>query len=163
MLKQTVLGIRLFALFILYQALSSLQEFRSIVMFHGNSEVDLILTLISFFCLLAFSLVLFTRAKSISQFLFPTTQDSELKIDDYQKLSAVLFSSIGLFIIYSSINMMLVSTSQLLIMHDFQSEDPINRFNQFLAFLFGGVIQLIAGIALFTGGKKLSKWWYVSK
>ena len=163
MLKQTVLGIRLFALFILYRALWSLHEFRSTFIFQGHDNIEVIFTLISFFSLLAFFFVLFTRAKSISQYLFPTTRDSELKIDDYQKLSAVLFSSIGLFIIYSSINMMLVSTSQLLIMHDLQSEDPINRFNQFLAYLFGGLIQLIAGIALFTGGKKLSKWWYVSK
>lgn len=163
MLRQTVLGIRLFALFILYRALSTLQGFGSNFIFQGNSETETIFTIISFFFLLAFSLVLFTRANSISLHLFPSTRDSELKIDDYQKLSAVLFSSIGLFIIYSSTNMMLSSTAQLLILNDFQGEDPINRFNQFLAYLFGGVIQLVAGIALFTGGKKISKWWYVSK
>jgi hypothetical protein len=59
--------------------------------------------------------------------------------------------------------MILNSTAMFLVFNDIKSEDPINRFNQFLAFLFGGVIQLVAGIALFTGGKKLSKWWYATK
>tara|TARA_R110000868_G_scaffold408910_1_gene693194 strand:+ start:1453 stop:1944 length:492 start_codon:yes stop_codon:yes gene_type:complete len=163
MLKQTVLGIRLFALFILYRALLTLHEFGNHFIFQGNSEIETIFTLISFFSLLVFFLVLFTRAKSISQYLFPNTRDANLKIDDYQKLSAVLFSSIGLYIIFSSINMILNSTAMLLVFNDFKNEDPINRFNQFLAYLFGGVIQLVAGIALFTGGKKLSKWWYASR
>lgn len=163
MLKQTVLGIRLFSLFVLYRALVTLHEFSTHFIFQGNSEIENLFTLISCFSLLVFFLVLFTRAKSISEYLFPATSESELKIDNYQKLSAVLFSSIGLYIIFSSTSMILNSTAMFLVLNDIKSEDPINRFNQFLAFLFGGAIQLVAGIALFTGGKKLSKWWYATK
>tara|TARA_R110000868_G_scaffold406435_1_gene686837 strand:- start:502 stop:996 length:495 start_codon:yes stop_codon:yes gene_type:complete len=163
MQKLSVLVIRLFALFVLYQALSSFKDYGSNIFFQGNNELDLILTLASFFSLLILFIVLFFFAKKISNYIVPKTGESKLELDNYQSLAAVLFSSFGLFIIYSSTNMLLGSISQLMIMYEVQEQIPFSPTTQVSAFFFGGVLQMIAGILLFTRGSKLSKWWYKSK
>jgi hypothetical protein len=163
MQKLAVLIIRIFSLYVLYQALSSLKDYGSNIFFQGNSELDLVLTLASFFSLLILFIILFFGTKRITNYIVPNSEDTDLEIDNYQNLTTVLFSCIGLIIIYYSTNLLLGSISQLMIIYEPQEQSPISPTSQVSAFIFGGVLQFIAGILLFTRGSKLAKWWYHSK
>ncbi|MEO9884610.1 MAG: hypothetical protein ABJR05_03640 [Balneola sp.] len=159
MQKLTVLGIRLVALFVLIQVLASLQVIPSLFLYNGSDFAGGILAVLAFIIYSILFCALFFGAEKIATFIMPPHEDKSIELDDYQKLSAVLFSTVGLFIIYWAFEMLLQSTVSVLNLNAMQPDSPFRTSRQILIPLFGGVIQLIAGISLFIGGKKLAKWW----
>ncbi|HBZ39583.1 MAG TPA: hypothetical protein DEO59_14320 [Balneola sp.] len=89
----------------------------------------------------------------------PKSDEGDFQIDNYQKFSAVIFSSIGLLIVYWSIQSLFNSIGSVIQMNFIYPNNPDMKNFRTLTIIFGGVIQLIIGILLFIGGKKLSKWW----
>ncbi len=154
----SILGIRLFAFYIFVQAFKSLQKISPQYYFEASNNSAVILNLVAFFGLTIMFFALFKGAKKISTFIIPESDELKIAIDDYKKLSAILFSTLGLYIIYSSYNMILSTISLTMNLTTVRPE-LVSSSNYLLVYLFGGVFQLIAGLLLFIFGKKIAQWW----
>jgi NADH:ubiquinone oxidoreductase subunit K len=154
----SILGIRLFAFYILVQAFTSLQKISPQYYFEASNNSAVILNLVAFLGLIIMFFALFKGAKKISRFIIPESDELKIAIDDYKKLSAILFSTLGLYIIYSSYNMIL-STISITMNLTTARPELVSSSNYLLVYLFGGVFQFIAGLLLFIFGKKIAQWW----
>lgn len=113
---------------------------------------------IGFYLILSGSL--FYWSKRIANFMIPKSEAKDFEIDNYEKFSAILFSTIGLLIIYWSIQSLFNSIASIINMNVMYPDNPDMQEYRTLTIIFGGFIQLILGTLLFIGGKNLAKWWY---
>ena len=155
----SILGIRFFALFVLLRGLFSLEYVPSIVLDDSIviSDSWYILILPGLYILLAG--LLFYASENIASFITPESVAPDFKLDDHEKLSAILFSSVGLLIIYWSIQDLFQSIASIVNMNIMYPDNPDMQRYRIFTMIFGGFIQLIAGILMFIGGKKLATWW----
>ncbi len=114
--------------------------------------------LITFFIYLISAVVLFFKAPTISTIISPISESESLNID-LEKLAAILFSTAGLLIFFWSVNTFLNGINS--IFH-YRVIDPqnVNRAREIRLLLLGGGIQMIFGLSLFIGGKKIAQWWH---
>ena len=159
MKKLTILSIRILSLFVLIRAIFSLEVIPSFLLdeYSNFSESWYYFLNIGIYVIL--SVVLFLASERIADFMTPKSDEGDFQIDNYQKFSAVIFSSIGLLIVYWSIQSLFNSIGSVIQMNFIYPNNPDMKNFRTLTIIFGGVIQLIIGILLFIGGKKLSKWW----
>ncbi len=156
----TILGVRFLALFVLLRALTYLEIIPSIIVdeYFDLSDSWQTFLVIGFYLILSGSL--FFWSERIAVFMMPNSEEQDFQIDNYEKLSAVLFSSIGLLIIYWSIQSLFNSIASIVNMNVMYPDNPDMQEYRTLTIIFGGFIQLILGLLLFIGSKKLAKWWY---
>lgn len=156
----TIIGVRLIALFVLIKALMSLEIFASYFLneYSGFSDYWYYFLAIGIYLLIA--AILFFCSERIATFIIPKSEIQDFQIDNYQKLSAILFSTIGLLIVYWSIQSLFQSVASIINMNVMYPDYPDVQKYRTLTIIFGGFIQLVIGILLFIGGKKLAKWWY---
>ena len=158
----TALGLRLFSLFLLFQVFSYIQVVPSLL-FYGAGEFDQMIgysnLLIVIVYLVAFC-VLFFGANTISEYVMPKNEKEKIVLDDYQKLSAVLFSTVGLLTIIWALELITKSVGNIIHFNSFKSEFVVNDTRNMYLPLYQGIVQLVIGSALFIGGKTISKWWY---
>jgi hypothetical protein len=114
--------------------------------------------LIAFFLYLISAAVLFFKAPTISTNISPISESDSLNID-LEKLASILFATAGLIIFFWSVNTFLNSINS--IFH-YRVIDPenVNRAREIRLILLGGGIQMIFGLSLFIGGKKIAQWWH---
>lgn len=162
MINLTILGIRLLALYVFLQAIIILESITFLFQdeFFRFEDSWQIFTRIAYYLIISSSL--FFGSNKLANMIIPNSKDQESRIDDYQKISAILFSTVGLFIIYWSIESITQSLASILYMEMIYPDNPDPNIAKYRVrtFIYGGFIQLILGIALFIGGKKLAKWWY---
>ncbi len=157
----TALGLRLFSLFLLFQAFSYIQVVPSLLFYETgefNKMIGFSNLLIVVIYLLAF-LILFFGANTISEYVMPKNKKEELVLDDYQKLAAVLFSTVGLLTIIWAIELITKSAGNIIHFNTFESEFVVNDTRKMYIPLYQGIVQLVIGSVLFIGGKTISKWW----
>ena len=156
----TILGVRFLALFVLLRALTYLEIIPSIIVdeYFDLSDSWHTFLVIGFYLILSGSL--FFWSERIAVFMMPNSEEQDFQIDNYEKFSAVLFSSIGLLITYWSIQSLFNSIASIVNMNVMYPDNPDMQEYRTLTIIFGGFIQLILGLLLFIGGKKLAKWWY---
>ncbi len=155
-----ILGVRFLALFALLRALMYLEFIPSILVDEYFSLSDSWHSFVVIGFYLLFSGFLFITSERVASFMIPELKDQDFQIDNYEKFSAVLFSSIGLLIIYWSIQSLFNSIASIVNMNMMYPDNPDMQEYRRLTIIFGGLIQVILGILLFIGGKKLAKWWY---
>ncbi len=158
----TALGLRLFSLFLLFQAFSYIQIVPSLLFYEAgefNKMIGFSNLLIVVVYLLAF-LILFFGANTISEYVMPKSKKEEITLDDYQKLGAVLFSTVGLLTIIWAIELITKSVGNILHYNSFESEFIVNDTRKMYVPLYQGIVQLVIGLALFIGGKTIAKWWH---
>lgn len=154
-----VLGVRFLALFVLLRALMYLEVIPSILVDEYFSFSDSWHSFVVIGLYLFLSGSLFYASERIAGYMIPKSKEQDFQIDNYERLSAVLFSSIGLLIIYWSIQSLFQSIASIVNMNVVYPDNPNMQEYRTLTIIFGGFIQLIIGILLFIGGKKLAKWW----
>ena len=155
-----ILGVRLLALYMLLLALISMEFIPAVLL---DEHFDFTMGWHSFVVsggYLILSVALFFGSERIATFMMPKSEEEGLQVDNYQKLSAVVFSAMGLFIIYLSIQSLFQSLASIVNMDVMYPDNPDMQEYQILTLVFGGLIQLIVGVLLFIGGKTLAKWWY---
>lgn len=156
----SILGVRLLALFVLLRAIMHLEFIPSVLLDeHFDFSVSWYYFLTPGFYLIL-SGILFFGSKSIATFMTPKTEEQNFQIDNYEKFSGVIFSSIGLLIVYWSIQNLLQSIASIVNMNMMYPDNPDIQEYRTLTIIFGGFIQFIIGLLLFIGGKKLAKWWH---
>jgi len=156
----TILGVRFLALFVLLRALTYLEIIPSIIVDEYFDLSDSWHTFLVIGLYLILSGSLFFWSERIAVFMMPNSEEQDFQIDNYEKFSAVLFSSISLLIIYWSIQSLFNSIASIVNMNVMYPDNPDMQEYRTLTIIFGGFIQLILGLLLFIGGKKLAKWWY---
>lgn len=159
MKKLTILAIRILALFVLIRTIFSLEFIPSVLLDEHFDFSESWFYFLNTGLYIILSGVLFLGSERIADFMTPKSDESDFQIDNYQKFSAVIFSSIGLLIIYWSIQSIFQSIGSIVHMNTIYPDNPDMRDFRTMTILFGGIIQLIIGILLFVGGKKLAKWW----
>lgn len=160
MKKLTILAIRILALFVLIRAIFSLEVIPSFLLDEHFNFSESWYYFLNSGLYIILSVILFFGSERIANFMTPKSDEKDFQIENYQKFSAVLFSAIGLLIVYWSIQILFQSIGSIVHMNIIYPDNPDMRDFQTLTILFGGIIQLIIGILLFIGGKKLAKWWY---
>ncbi len=155
----TIIGVRLFSLFVLLQILGVLQLIPSIIFDQYFSLSDIFEVGIILVVYLAIFIVLYFRAPKIASVITPKTNDVEIKIDDYEKLSAILFSSVGLLIIYWGFESLLQNIGTTINMNAMYPDHSQLTNQKIWVFILGSIAKLVAGSFLFVGGKNISKWW----
>ena len=155
-----IVGLRLLAVWAFIKATVFAQYLPSYFILEDDfltaTGLGIILTCLLY---LVISILLFYKAPVLAEKMTSGFGQEVVPSFDYGKLAAVLFSSAGLLIFFWAIETFIQSIGSL---YHFRAMDPQNpdRFwREFRLIAFGGGIQMIVGIALFTGGKKLSDWW----
>tara|TARA_R110000868_G_C10420183_1_gene723235 strand:- start:25 stop:525 length:501 start_codon:yes stop_codon:yes gene_type:complete len=156
----TIIGIRLIALFVFVRAIMSLEIFTNFFFDDQSTFSEYWFYFLPSALYTLISIILFFGSRIITNYIIPTSEDQDFLISNYQKLSAVLFSTAGLFIVYLSIQNLFQSVATIIQMNAMYPNNPDMKEFRTITIIFGGFIQLITGILLFIGGKKLSKWWY---
>jgi len=82
-----------------------------------------------------------------------------MSIDNYEKLSSILFATAGILIFFWSINTFLNSINSVNYFRTFRP-DYLNARSEIIILILGGGIQMIFGLSLFIGGKNIAHWWY---
>lgn len=159
MKKLTILAIRILALFVLIRTIFSLEFIPSVLLDEHFDFSESWFYFLNTGLYIILSGVLFLGSERIADFMTPKSDESDFQIDNYQKFSAVIFSSIGLLIIYWSIQSLFTSIGSIIQMNFIYPDNPDMKNFRTLTIIFGGVIQLIIGILVFIGGKKIAKWW----
>jgi len=116
--------------------------------------------LLTFFLYLAISIILFYKAPIFAEKITSEFGQEEVPSFDYQKLAAVLFSSAGLLIFFWAIESFIQTIGSLYHYRVMDPQNPDRFWSELRLLIFGGGIQLMVGIALFTGGKKIAQWWH---
>jgi hypothetical protein len=115
--------------------------------------------LITFLQYLVISIILFYKAPAFAEKMTSDLGEEEVPSFDHQILAAVLFSSAGLLIFFWAIESFIQSIGSLYHYRVMDPQNPDRIWREIRLLVFGGGIQIIVGIVLFTGGKKLSGWW----
>ncbi len=156
----TVIGLKLLAIYVLVQILSLSQVIPSYFMYDQINSVETISVGVIFLTYWIFFGFLFFGSEKISKFIVPKQADESVAVNDYQKLAAVLFSTVGLLIIYGGFEMLFTGVSSIININATQPD--FLRYNKQYYFwipFFRGGIQILVGLIIFIGGKKLAGWW----
>lgn len=117
-------------------------------------------SLLIFLVYLVMSISLFYKAPAIAEKLTLGFGQDEVPSFDYKKLAAALFSSAGLLIFFWAIESFLHAIGSLYHYRVIDPQNPDRFWREFQLLLFSGGIQMIVGLVLFIGGKKLAQWWH---
>lgn len=156
----SIIGLRIFAIWIFLKALLYLQYLP--MLFVSNldefSQIGGYGFIIAFLLYLCTAIFLYFKTSIIADKIIPSSDSDSLKIE-LDKLTSVLFATAGILIFFWSINTFLNSVNSIFY---FRTIDPenVNKLREIRLVLFGGVIQMIFGLSLFIGGKKIAKWWH---
>lgn len=154
-----IIGLRLLAIWAFLKALLLLQYLPTVFIsgLDEFSQMGGYGILIAFILYLISSAVLFLKAPTISSKISPISESDSPNVD-FEKLASILFATAGLLIFFWSINTFLNSINS--IFH-YRVIDPqnVNRAREIRLVLLGGGIQMIFGLSLFIGGKKIAQWW----
>ena len=151
----TTVGLRLLGLWFILQSTNLLISNYSILLQPGNQED--VLSMISQFLI---GFILLVSATKAAKIIAPNNDSVDIKIDNYEKFSAAVFSGVGFYIVLSSVISLIYNGYSILFymgMNNFRSEDFLPPM---YLLIIGGGVQLILGLVLFIGGKKIAKWWY---
>ncbi|MDX1639905.1 MAG: hypothetical protein R3281_18235 [Balneolaceae bacterium] len=156
----TIIGLRLLAIWAFLKALL-LSQYIPTIFGSGIDEFSQMGgygILIAFILYLISATILFFKAPTIAIKVSPTSDFDTAKVD-IEKLASVLFATAGLLIFFWSINSFLNSINS--IFH-YRVIDPenVNRAREIRLVLLGGGIQMIFGLSLFIGGKKIAQCWH---
>jgi hypothetical protein len=155
-----VIGLRLLAIYVIIKMLELGQFIVPYFMYEQGESIEAIslaiLILIHWFIFGG----LFFGAERISRFMLPKQLDEEIEVTDYERITAILFSTVGLLVFFWGIEMLFNAYSNIINLNvmqpDFLRDNKGYLF--WIPFSKGGV-QIISGLLLFIGGKKLAKWW----
>ena len=155
-----VIGLRILAIYVIIKMLELSQFIVPYFMYEQGESIEAIslavLILIHWFIFGG----LFFGAERISRLMLPKQLDEEIQITDYKKITAILFSTVGLLVFLWGIGMLFDALSNIInlnvIQPDFLRDNKSYLF--WIPFSKGGV-QVLLGLILFVGGKKLAKWW----
>jgi hypothetical protein len=156
-----IVGLRILAIWALLKALVYVQYLPSLFVQQDDlMPAAAIGTLAILLIYLAFCLVLFLKTSAIAEKIAPGSSDASLDSIDYRQLASICFATAGLLIFFWSINTFLSSIGSLHHYRLMNLMNPDRFFSQIRFLLFGGGIQMIFGLCLFIGGKKIAGWWY---
>lgn len=155
-----VIGLRILAIYVIIKMLELAQFIVPYFMYERGESIEAIslaiLILIHWFI---FGL-LFFGAEKISSFFLPKQSNGEIQITDYERITAILFSTVGLLVFLWGIGILFDALSNIINLNvmqpDFLRDNKSYLF--WIPFSKGGV-QVLLGLILFVGGKKLAKWW----
>lgn len=155
-----IVGLRLLAIWAFLKAIIYTQYLPSYFLleddFLNASGIGIITAFILY---LSFSVILYFKAPSFAAKITAGLDDQQFKSVDYHKLAAVLFSSAGILVFFWAIESFIQTIGSI---YHYRIMDPLNPDSLWMEvrLLFaGGGIQMIFGVCLFIGGKKLAAWW----
>lgn len=157
----TIIGLRLIAIWLLLTFLGFIQFLP--MYFIGQSE-DLYSTGIGMLIVVIIYIVaaalLFFKAPALAVKMSGDFEEPSIRINNYEKLTAILFASIGVLIFFNALESFIGSVGSV---YNDRVANPQST-HQFIRtiriLLFGGGIQMLVGVCLFIGGKKIANWWY---
>lgn len=148
-----VVGLRLLAIWAFLQALFHLSFIgASLPQGHDNLLAPLLILLLY----LIVSYILYVKAPTIASHITDETEESDITTD-YEKLASVLFATAGLLITFWSSESVFRTINSLFLSRAQYSE---TLYRNIFRLLFGGGIQMIIGLGLFIGSKKIAGWWH---
>lgn len=155
-----IVGLRLLAIWAFINAITYAQHLPVFFTleddFYSFSGIGILFPFLMYFVA---SILLYFKAPIIAENITSSFANEEVPVFDYKKLAAVLFASVGLLITFWALESFIRTIGSI---YHYRLTDPHNpdRVWRELGLLaFGGTLQMIVGIALFTGGKKLAAWW----
>lgn len=156
----SIIGLRLLSIWTFLKALlltqylptlfvSDIDEFGNM----GGYEI-----LISFAIYLISSIILFFFAPALSNKISFSDEQNFPEVN-LKKLTSIFFATAGILIFFWSINTFLNSINSIFY---YRTVDPnnVSRAREIRLVLLGGGIQMIFGLALFVGGKRIAQWWH---
>ena len=157
----TITGLRLLAIWFFIQALSYVQFLPA---YFSNQYQDMnaagLGVLGVFLIYIAAAGILFFKASTIAVKMSGSSENASFQINNYQKLAAVLFAAVGLFIFFNALGSFINSIWNIYNDRAMHPQAPNRFLRELRILLFGGGIQLIVGASLFVGGKKIANWWH---
>lgn len=156
----SIVGLRLLAIWAFINATIYAQHLPAYFMLPDDLiSVSGIGILLPFSLYLVISIILYYKAPIVAEKITSGFANEEVPEFDYQKLAAVLFSSAGLLIFFWAMESFIQSIGSIYHYRLMDPQNPDRVWRELGLLTFGGVIQMVVGITLFTGGKKLSIWW----
>jgi hypothetical protein len=113
----------------------------------------------TFLLYLVFSIILYFKAPLFASKITEGFGDQPFESVDYQKLAAVLFSSAGVLIFFWAIESFIQAIGSINHYRIIDPQNPDRFWVEVKLLLAGGGIQMIIGVYMFIGGKKLASWW----
>lgn len=157
----TIVGLRLLAIWILIEALGYLQFLPAYFINQYNNIDGLTLgVLIVFLLYLSAACILMFMAPTLANKITAGIENKTFEIANYEKLAAILFASVGLLILVNSFGSLLHSIGAIYSKRTIHSLNNTQFLKTVRSLLLGGGIQMIIGLWLFFGSKKLARWWY---
>lgn len=157
----TITGLRLLAIWFFLQAISYIQF---LPFYFTDKYQDLntggIGALSIFFIYVVASGILFFKAPTVAVKISGKLEEPSIQGIDYQKLAAILFATVGLFIFFNALESLINSIGIIYNDRAMYSQAPNRFFREIRILLFGGGIQMMVGASLFVGGKKIANWWH---
>lgn len=156
-----IVGLRLLAVWAFIKGSVYIQYLPSIFIFEDDFlTVAGIGILIPFLLYLLISIILFYKAPAFAEKITSDFGQEEIPSFDYQKLAAVLFSSAGLLIFFWSIESFIQTIGSLYHYRVMDPQIPDRFWRELRLLALGGGVQMIVGVVLFIGGKKVAQWWH---
>jgi hypothetical protein len=157
----TITGLRLLAIWFFIQALSYIQ-FLPVYFSDQYQDMNAAgLGMLGVFLIYIMSAaILFFKAPTIAAKISGNLEEASLQINNYQKLAAILFATVGLFIFFNALESFINSIGNIYGDRAMNPQAPNRLIREIRILLFGGGIQMIVGASLFVGGKKLANWWH---
>lgn len=157
----TIIGLRLLAIWVFLKALNYLQFLPVCLSNSYNSQGSIgIGMLIVFFLFLASAGILFFKAPFLSTKITSNSESMSLERINYEKLASILFAAIGLLIFFVGLETLFNSVGTVYNQRVTSPQNPNQLLSDIRTILFGGGVQMIIGLVLFIGGKKVANWWY---
>lgn len=157
----TIVGLRLLAIWLFLQALSYLQFLPAYLTNQyddfGATGLGMLLVLLLY---LAAALMLFFKAPALAVIINGDCEGAAPEWNDYKKLAAVLFATVGLLVFFGALETLFGSVGAVYNERVLDPQKPNRLSAEIKTLFFGGGIQMIVGLGLFVGGKKLAGWWH---
>lgn len=155
-----IVGLRLLAIWAFIKATVFAQYLPSYFILEDNfltaTGLGIALTCLLYFVL---SILLYYKAPYFAERITDGFGHIEAPEFDYQKLAAILFSSAGLLIFFWAIESFIQTIGSLYHYRVMDPQNPDRFWSELRLLVFGGGIQMFAGVVLFIGGKKIAQWW----
>lgn len=157
----TIIGLRLLAIWILLRALSYVQFLPAYLTNQyedfGATGIGMLIVLLIY---LVATLILFVKAPAVAAKISGDVEDTAFEISSYEKLTAILFATVGLLIFFGAFETFINSVGAIYNERAIDPQKPNRLLAEIRILLFGGGIQMVVGLGLFIGGKKIANWWY---
>ena len=156
-----IVGLRLLAVWAFIKVTFSAQHLPYYFILEDDFFTALnIVSLLIILVYIVISFSLYYKAPAIADKLTLGFGQDEVPSFDYNKLAAVLFSSTGLLIFFWAIESFIQAIGSIYHYRAIDPQNPDRFWRGFRLLLFSGGIQMIIGVVLFIGGKKLAQWWH---